>query len=245
MPMNNAPRNGLATGWTPGEEQWGGPMNLNLRQLDMNLNMYVQSSSWTYPPPDAEEGYTYIVGSGASGAWSGMDGKIAYLYQSGWEFFSPVAGMRAYLRSRDKHVWFNGADWLDIATGDSVIDPTPPQKASQAAIAATISYEPDPNELLVGFVVPKAMMLQAGAVGSFFSMMDKGAAGDATFLIKRNNVAVGAIAITAGAFSGTFTLVNAVTFAIGDRLQIYAPAATIPGLKDFGITLLLSLLEES
>ena len=220
-------------------------MNLNLRQLDMNLNMYIQSSSWTYPPPDAEEGYTYIVAQGGSAEWAGMDNMVAYLFQSGWEFFAPIAGMRAYLKSRDKHVWYNGAEWLDITTGESIIDPTPTPQASKAAIAATISYEPDPGELLVGFVVPKAMMLPTGAVGSFFSMMDKGAAGNATFILKRNNVAVGSISIEAGAFSGTFTLINSVTFAIGDRLQLYAPTVTIPGLKDFGITLLLNLLEAS
>lgn len=243
MPLVYAPRNKLAQGWAPGEEQWGGPMNRNLRQLDMNLNTVIESASWSSPPPDAEEGFCYLVAGPATAEWVGQERRIAYLFRSGWEFFDPIGGMRARLRSRDIFIWFNGVEWIDEATGEDVENPAPDARDSKAAILVSVAYEPDDGEMLVGVAMPQPMVLPAGAVGSYFTMMDAGSPFDAEFVIKRNGVTLGRINLAKGAFSGSFTLINAATFAIGDRLQILAPAQSLPGLKNYGISLLMNVLK--
>jgi hypothetical protein len=78
------------------------------------------------PPSSPSEGEAWLVGSGASGDWSGEDGKLA-AYQSGtWLFVQPNDGMRLFDRATGQVLLYRGG-WQRPAapaepTGGSTVD---------------------------------------------------------------------------------------------------------------------------
>lgn len=61
-------------------------------------------------------GTYWIVGSGATGAWAGQDGKIATVYDgTNWAFLSPVEGWHAYDKALNSLYKFNGTDWQNAS----------------------------------------------------------------------------------------------------------------------------------
>jgi len=60
----------------------------------------------TAPPGGESKGDRYIVGSGASGAWSGEDGNIAVYNGSGWDFIDKKEGMLCYVADENKLYWY-------------------------------------------------------------------------------------------------------------------------------------------
>jgi hypothetical protein len=85
--------NFMRFGWDPAENGWGDPMNLNLKALDSRINRVttVEAS----PPATPSPGQLIIVDqNGASGAFVGQEGKVAYwnVQDSIWEFSSVPVG---------------------------------------------------------------------------------------------------------------------------------------------------------
>jgi len=60
----------------------------------------------TAPPGGESKGDRYIVGSGASGDWSGQDGNIAQYNGSGWDFTAKKEGMFCYIMDENKLYWY-------------------------------------------------------------------------------------------------------------------------------------------
>ena len=54
-----------------------------------------------------------MVGSGASGAWAGQDGKLAAWTGGGWRFVAPVPGMMAWHAARGCWIYWTGTGWSD------------------------------------------------------------------------------------------------------------------------------------
>lgn len=87
--------------------------------IDAVTHCTIQGSA-SIPPTSPSSGSNWLVGTAASGDWSGMDGKIA-CYQSGnWLFVTPFDGLRIFNRSTAQFNLFSGG-WK---TPTSVIAPT-------------------------------------------------------------------------------------------------------------------------
>ena len=71
----------------------------------------------TAPPGGESEGDRYIVGSPATGVWSGYENYIAEYTGSGWDFFPPGQGWYAYLLDEAETYQYVGSAW-HLGTGN-------------------------------------------------------------------------------------------------------------------------------
>lgn len=105
-------------------------------RLDALISCTIQASQAT-PPADPQDGQTWLVASGASGAWAGQVGKLAARIGGGWVFLYPPPGMIVHDLARGAVRRFAGT-WQAparpaVPTGGTVID-----TEARAAIAAII-----------------------------------------------------------------------------------------------------------
>ena len=87
--------------------------NSAINKLDTLVQLAVVSSGDTTPPGSPSEGDSYLVGTSATGDWSGQDGDIA-MYYSGWLFVTPKEGMRIWISDEDRFIVFDGTVWLSL-----------------------------------------------------------------------------------------------------------------------------------
>ena len=75
----------------------------------------------TTPPGTPSKADAYIVGAGASGAWSGQDGNIAFYDGSSWRFVAPYEGLLIYIRDAayDAYYSYDGSAWGAYTAEDS------------------------------------------------------------------------------------------------------------------------------
>jgi hypothetical protein len=78
------------------------------------------------PPSTPVEGEAWLVASGATGEWTGEDGKLASRQSGNWLFTAPGDGMRLFDRSTGQTILYRGG-WQrpaapSPASGGSVID---------------------------------------------------------------------------------------------------------------------------
>ncbi|MFK7762424.1 MAG: DUF2793 domain-containing protein [Roseobacter sp.] len=92
--------------------------NEALRILDVVTQLGVAADDLTTPPVAPSEGARYLVDDGGTGAWAGHDGEIALFETNAWRFFVPRAGWRAYVINRDTLVVYDGAEWVDLDSGE-------------------------------------------------------------------------------------------------------------------------------
>lgn len=79
------------------------------------------------PPSTPADGQNWLVGSAATGAWSGHDGKVAIRQLGQWLFASPSDGMQVLNKATGQLIGRIGGSWRAPAaptapTGGSVID---------------------------------------------------------------------------------------------------------------------------
>src|ERR1700742_2901355 len=78
-----------------------------LNDLDSLAQISVINMTTATPPGSPATGDSYIIASGATGAWSGNAGKIASWY-SGWRIKTPLEGWRAWVQNIDRVYVFDG-----------------------------------------------------------------------------------------------------------------------------------------
>lgn len=243
MPARQGPNAGMSLGWSPGEDYWGGPMNDNLLYLDTMLFMFFRSASRSSPPADAKNGDIHIVAQGGSDAWGNADGMITVMDQNKWTFYLPKRGMRAYLESTQRFIWYNGSEWLNESDGSSATNPTPANNPKKYHVNLTIPYQPAEKELLMLLPVVQVIQMPKGAVGSAAALLTA-SPGYVRLTIMRNESAFGYIDFEKGASDGTFYLPETTTLTVGDRLEVYAPDDSLQGFRDLGITLVFNAINE-
>ena len=86
-------------------------VNEALTRLDGMVQLRLQSISDTIPPAIFSEADCYGVPIGATGAWSGQDGKIAIAVNGGWDFITPRIGFRAFVIDAGVAAVHDGTDW--------------------------------------------------------------------------------------------------------------------------------------
>jgi hypothetical protein len=83
--------------------------NEALQAIDIKLHLGVASRSVSEAPETAVAGDAYIVPSGATGAWSGAEGSIAFFDGLGWIYSSPVSGSVAWIADEGCMVVWEGS----------------------------------------------------------------------------------------------------------------------------------------
>jgi len=73
------------------------------------------------PPGSPSEGDVYLVGSGASGVWTGEDDSIAFFFAD-WFFLSPIEGWTIWINNVNDRLVYDGAAWLGGVIVDDLTD---------------------------------------------------------------------------------------------------------------------------
>jgi predicted RecA/RadA family phage recombinase len=104
-------------------DSWTDVGNTMLRSFQSLIQPNVISTTLSTPPGSPTNGDTYIVGSSATGAWTGKDKNLAYWTTDNpnspgglWEFFAPKTGWLV-VNQFDKNPYiFDGTSW-NVFTG--------------------------------------------------------------------------------------------------------------------------------
>lgn len=96
------------------------PINQAARILDTLVQMVAIDILTAPPGGTPDDGNTYLVDTGATGAWAGFDEYLVYWQTNAWQFIQPKIGWRCYLASVGQDYRFslgspNG--WAPIAEG--------------------------------------------------------------------------------------------------------------------------------
>ncbi len=86
-------------------------VNEALARLDVVAAARVETMMLTAPPGTPADGEAHLVATGAAGAWSGQDGKLAVFLNGGWEFMTPWAGWRLWVAAESGVAVHDGAGW--------------------------------------------------------------------------------------------------------------------------------------
>lgn len=97
--------------------------NKAIRALDAIVQLSVLDRDLTAPPGSPAYGDRYIVASGATGAWSSNDGRIAAYQDNAWMFYAPQEGWLAWIADEDKLVAWDGSAWG--GGGGEPVNPAP------------------------------------------------------------------------------------------------------------------------
>jgi len=78
------------------------------------------------PPTTPADGTNWLIATGATGAWAGMDGALACLQSGNWIFITPRDGMTLLNRATGQNIHFAGS-WqvpglVANPTGGATID---------------------------------------------------------------------------------------------------------------------------
>ncbi|HZH12452.1 MAG TPA: DUF2793 domain-containing protein [Microvirga sp.] len=96
--------------------------NEALASLDALVHLAVKERGRTAPPATPADGDRYLVGTGATGAFSGQDTTIALFDLGTWRFFTPRPGWRVFVEAEEAIIAFDGSQWRDIGHYCSIID---------------------------------------------------------------------------------------------------------------------------
>jgi hypothetical protein len=106
----------LVSGQDGAETTVNGDLNL----IDVLLQGSVKDRDLTAPPGSESDGDAYLIASGATGAWSGKDGQVAY-YFSGYYYRTPTEGWRLWVDDEDKFLIYTGSAWTEIAVASTAL----------------------------------------------------------------------------------------------------------------------------
>lgn len=93
-------------------------INEALRVIRAVTRPVVVSIGDTTPPALSGGGDKYIVGSGATGAWSGMANYMAEDMGDRWDFFQPGAVIQVAVNIDDDALYYyTGSAWTPVVAG--------------------------------------------------------------------------------------------------------------------------------
>lgn len=95
----------------PSQSQKHVTVNEGLARLDALVHLSLSSFDTTVPPASPVEGEVHAVGAGATGDWSGEDGKLALFLNGGWAFLQPTVGWQGWSQTEGGRVAYDGAAW--------------------------------------------------------------------------------------------------------------------------------------
>lgn len=238
MPQIDSSRLKLGHGWFRGEDWWGDPMSQNMRMVDALSHPYVKSMTLNEPPALPVLGDQYIVSEQATGEWLSADNALATYTDKGWFFISAFEGLRVRVANPAGFYWWTGTSWL----GEPVSVNADPLQGRRYDISVSVGYPPEPNETVLVLPIIQAMTLPANAIGSLATATNPPTS-PVILSIMRNGIYVGTVLYTSSSFAGSFTVLSAVTFAMGDRLTVTMPNSVPETFRNFGMVLRMTLIE--
>lgn len=103
----------------PAQAQKHVTVNEALSVLDGIVQLRIASKTLAVPPA-ALDGAVYAVPTGATGDWSGEDGRLALAQGGGWTFVTPQVGWKGWLVDQGHEVTFDGSEWVGQAVCSDV-----------------------------------------------------------------------------------------------------------------------------
>ena len=114
--------------------------NEALRMLDAVVQISVKDRDRTAPPASPTEGQRHIVAAGATGAWSGKDGRVAMWRDGDWGFAAPLPGWLAWVETEGALVVRGASAWTPFAQNQPLVGVNATADASaRLAVAADAS----------------------------------------------------------------------------------------------------------
>ena len=111
MSLNDTTRLGMPL-LQPAQAQKHVIVNEALMRLDGLVNLVLQSTQVAAPPATVADGRCWAVPLGATGGWTGQDGRIAIGSNGGWVFTDPQPGMRAQIADLGVEAVHDGRGWV-------------------------------------------------------------------------------------------------------------------------------------
>ena len=116
MAASTEPRSGLFYGWALGENGWNTGMDANLLRLGrFGFHLSVKNRTQTAPPATPSAGDSYIIASGATGAWAGLEGRVVVWVPGSpagaWVSATPRLGWVAYVEDEEKLTAYKAGGW--------------------------------------------------------------------------------------------------------------------------------------
>lgn len=98
-----------------------------LRDAGRKLNALTHVLSAVTDVPAVPAAYdAYIIPTGATGAWLGLDGDVAWYTGTAWETYAPVEGWRFWVQDTNQFLAYDGSGWTaEIMTSLKYQDSTP------------------------------------------------------------------------------------------------------------------------
>jgi len=109
---------GMNYAWASGEDGWNVGMDANLLKLDSLVQPNVIDSTINTPPGSPTVGDKYIVATGGSGAWNGLDAKIVIWSGSAWVSYTAKEGWMTYDQTNSYYLKCTGSAWVQDPFGD-------------------------------------------------------------------------------------------------------------------------------
>lgn len=166
--------------------------NEALQRLDALVQLAVVSATASTPPALPAEGARHIVGAGATGAWAGMETRVAVFQGGAWVALIPGPGWIVWVGDEARHRVWTGTLWavltpppdfqnlpgLGVATTSD-----PVNRLAVAAEGSLFSHAGAGHRLSVNKAAPAqtaSLVFQTG----FSGRAEFGLAGDDTFRVK-------------------------------------------------------------
>ena len=144
--------------------------NEALRLLDGLVQLAVIDRDLTSPPASPADGDRYIVGSGATGDWTGWDLNVALWTDGAWLRLPPRAGWRAWVEAEALLLAYDGAGWVGT---------TPSELQNLALLGVgTAADAANPFSAKLNAALWTAKTVAEGGTGDLFYTMNKEAAAD-------------------------------------------------------------------
>ncbi len=191
--------------------------NEALRALDAVVMLAVIDRDLASPPGSPSDGNRYLVAAGATGAWSGKDGKIAAYQDGAWSFHTPREGWRVWVADEGILLAFDGSAWIGTAT-------------QNAALLGVNTSADSTNKLAVS---SQAVLFSHAGSGVQVKLNKSGDGDTASFLFQKNwsgRAEIGLIGDNDFAFK---TSADGSAFATG--LTLVTAANGVPRLPGFTV----------
>jgi hypothetical protein len=164
---------------------------------------------------------------------------------NGGNFVVKTVGVER-LRILKSGAWSVGSAGTNYGTSGQILtsngsSSAPTWSAQPYDIAVSIADKPAINTAVLNFVVTRAFTWPANLTGSLFKAATAATA-STTFSILNNANLIGSIVFAANSSTGAATFAAATTFAVGDLIQVVAPAAQDSTLANISFVFLGTLV---
>lgn len=115
----------------------GNIIDLSVRPSHLFIRFWdFENQTTTAPPATGPAAEQYVIGPSATGAWAGLDGKIAWRpsTDAAFEVTTPLVGERGYDKALGKWIQWSGSAWVAASDGLVLIE------TKIASASATIDF---------------------------------------------------------------------------------------------------------